>query len=305
MTKRSWWFVVALIAVLASAPNAMVVRVAVVDADPLYWAFVRFAIGAVVMLPIALLIVKREHIRRAGKDALIAGVAMSVALLCYTYAIYYSQASYVSILTMVTPVVIILISARFFREVITRRKVAGVMLAMIGALVIAVLPFVATGQITTAVYPLATVLTLVNSVMFALSFIYTRKSNEAGMPMFGVLGIVCMIGVLITAPAHFMFGEATYSTDVNFYLAAFYSAVGVSILFRAVTITAYKRIGAIPIAALQYVETLVAVALPILIINERLSIEMVIGGLMILTGVYVIESHKTRHAKRHMLHRHH
>lgn len=299
MNTRYWWLLAALLAGLAAAPNAMVIRVALNEADPFHWIFVRFATGAVIMLPIALLMMRRRHIKRVGKDTVVAGLAMSMALLCYTFAIYYSQASYVSILTMLTPVILILISSRFFKEKITRRKVAGVTLAMMGALVLAVLPFMATGQVTTAIYPLATALGLLNCVMFALAFIYIRKANEGGMPMLSVLGVMALIGVLVTAPLALLFSDMSQlPTDANFYLAAFYSAVGVSILFRAASVAAYERIGAVSIAAVQYIEILAAIVLPVLIINERLSIEMIAGGLMIFAGVYVIESHRRPRTRR-------
>lgn len=233
-------------------------------------------------------------------------VFLSIALLSYTLAIYHSQASYVSILTMLTPITLILISARYFSEKINRRKVAGIALAMIGALVVVSLPLMATGNVTTAAYPLATALTLLNCVTFALTYIYMRKANEAGMPMMGVLGIISFIRAAVTAPLFLLFGDtARMPNDPSFFMAVFYSAIGVSVVFRAILVSAYERIGAVSTAAVQYIETLASVVIPVLIISEKLSLEMIAGGLMILAGVYFIESKEAKVGKRWSLHRHH
>lgn len=304
--KKHIWFIIALVAVLFAAPHATVVRVMVDDVDPLWWALSRFVIGTVIMLPIALAITRRRHYQRGGMYMLIGSTALALAIILYSFAIYHSQASYVSILTMMTPIIFIFVSMHYFREAITRRKLAGVTLAMMGALIVVALPFILTQQVTTAVYPLATVLTIAQSFLFVTALICMRKANEAGVPMLSVVSFSAPIGVLVTLPLYLLFGDMSRtSTDIEFIAAAMYSAIGIAVLFRAVMIAAYERIGALPSAGLQYLETLVAIILPILLIGERLSIEMIAGGLLILFGVYMIESHKHPHAKHHIVHKHH
>lgn len=304
--NKNRWFLVALFVMLLAAPHAMLIRVVVDTADPLYWVLTRFLAASVIMIPIVLFRTKLSQLRAAWKPVLISSVSITCAVLLYVYAIYYSQASYVSILTMITPIILIFVSAHFFRESITRRKIAGITLAMIGALIIVAVPLALAGKVGQGVYPLATVMTIAQSFFFVIAIITMRQANEAGVPMASVVGISAPVGVLITAPLFYFFGDMTRTpTDLGFLLAVIYSGIGIAVLFRALSVVAYEHIGAIPTAALQYFETLAAVLLPVLIIGEKLSIEMVIGGILILSGVYLIESHNHGLSHLHLTHRHH
>lgn len=305
LIRTHLWFFIALAAVLLAAPHAMIIRIVVSEADPLYWVLSRFVLASLVLVPFAIWKTNFKMFKKAWKPLVIASFASAGAVILYTQAIYHSQASYVSILTLLTPIILILISARFFKEHITRRKAAGVTLAMIGALILVTLPLILTQQTGYGFYPLATFLALIQSFLFVTAIIAMRSANEAGLPLVTVVGSAALAGVLLTAPLFAMFGNyANTPVDLGYLLAVLYSGVGIAAVFRAITIAAYEHIGAVATAALQYVEILVAVLLPVLFINEKLSLSMVAGGIMILFGVYLIESHHKKHI-HHALHRHH
>lgn len=305
LIRTHLWFFIALVAVLIAAPHAMIIRIVVNDADPLYWVLSRFLLASIILLPFVVYKTKLSMLKKAWKPLFIASFASAGAVILYTQAIYHSQASYVSILTLLSPIILILISARFFREQITRRKVAGVTLAMIGALTLVTLPLILTQQTGYGFYPLATALGLMQSLLFVSAIVAMRSANEAGLPLVTVVGFAAMAGTLFSLPLFLLFGDASDTPIHLGYLAAvLYSGIGIAVVFRAITIAAYEHIGAVATAALQYVETLVAVLLPVLLINEQLSLSMVFGGIMILFGVYLIESHHKKHI-HHALHRHH
>lgn len=293
--SRRRWFIAALVVLLLTAPHAMIIRVVVDTVDPYYWVLIRFAIAAAVMLPFALISTKFSVIRKAAKHVIVAGICMGLATLMYTQAIYYSQASYVVILTMLTPVILILVSSYLFREQISRRKATGVMLALAGGVMVALLPFIAINGASTLFYPLATVLSIMQSVLFVIAFISLRKAKSAGLPAIQAVGLMAPIGLLIAWPAYLMLGDnSNPPTDWSFWLAGVYSALGVGVLFRAITVNAYAKIGSVSIATLTYAENLLAIALPIMLIGEVISIEMAFGGMMILGGMYLVESHRHR-----------
>jgi len=43
---------------------------------------------------------------------------------------------------------------------------------------------------------------------------------------------------------------------------------------------------------------------PIILLGEKLSPEMILGGILVLTGIYVMEHHKSTHAKHAHFARH-
>ena len=77
---------------------------------------------------------------KALRSALIAGAAMSVAALTFTVALVHSTASYVSILLLLTPVVLVFYSNKLTGERISRRAIAGKKLIAVCAAGVLVLP---------------------------------------------------------------------------------------------------------------------------------------------------------------------
>lgn len=305
MKSLTKWFWVAAIATLLGAPNASVIRFAVGDADPFYWTMSRFAIIALVCLPFV--IVSRAIFQnRAARSALIkASIALSVGVLSFAFAIYHSQASYVSIISLLMPITFVVLSSKMIGERIKYRSIAGLALAASGAMLLVVLP-VALNDSGTPFYPLATVLGLINCFAYSLGIIYMRKANEAGVNMTVTIGTTSAVVALVSLALFVVFGDSTRTpVDGSFWLAVVYSAIVVALLQRALNVITYEHIGSALMSALGYFETLLAILVPVFVLNEKLSVEMVIGGILILAGVYVVESHKYPHFKFHFIHRHH
>lgn len=305
MLTLSKWFWVALLVVLTAAPNATIIRVAVADADPIYWTFTRSLIIAVLCMPFIIRGFGALRSAVARKNLLIASISLTVSVISVTFAIYYSQASYASILSLMTPIMFVILSAKLVGDKITRRSIAGVVLAAIGAMVLVVLP-IALHNPGVAFYPLATVLGVVNSIGYALGIIHLRKANEAGVQMPVSIGLSALMTTVVTFFAFVVFGDWTRTpVDGGFWLAVSYSAIVIALIGRAMNVAAYEHIGAATISALGYVQTLIAILIPVAILNEQLSVEMVVGGIVILIGVYMVEHHKHPHNKVYFLHRDH
>ena len=294
----------ALAAVIIAAPNATIIRSTVVHADPFYFTMCRFLLLGLVCLPFIIRARKKLLDTGARKDVIIASIALSVALVAYALAILHSQASYVSIVTLATPIVFIALSTKIFHEKINRRIAAGMTLAMIGAMTLVILP-IALSQNGTAFYPLATFLALVNSVGYTISIIFMRRANERGVTMPSIIGISSWFAVALSLVLFILFGDKTSTpTDLRFWLAVVYSGIAVALIGRALNIWSYEHVGGAVMSSLGYLETFIAILIPVFVLNEKLSPEMVIGGVLILFGVYIVEHHKHPHAKHHIIMRH-
>jgi drug/metabolite transporter (DMT)-like permease len=287
--KKLSWFWVAVLSVALLAPNNTVIRIGVNEADPYYWILVRSLAIAVVCLPFVLR--DMHKIQTALKDTFIAAATFSFAIVSYTVAIYLSSASYTAIITLLSPILFVVISSYMFKEKISRRSVAGVSLAMAGAMALVVLP-VAMHQNTVAFYPLATLLTFLQCFAYVLGTIYMRKANEDGVSMGAVIGVTALVTVVISSLLFTTFGDyARTPTGGSFWLAVLYSGIIATCLARALNVLSYEHVGAVPIAALTYLETFVAILIPVFVLGETLSSTMVIGGILILLGVFIVERH--------------
>lgn len=72
-----------------------------------------------------------------------------------------------------------------------------------------------------------------------------------------------------------------------------FSAIAVSLLARLITIVTYQRIGSAATAGFQYTEVFLAILIPVIVLGEHLTIEMVVGGSLILTGLLIAEINYT------------
>jgi drug/metabolite transporter (DMT)-like permease len=304
MTKRNRWLLVAFVALMLAAPNGTILRATVLEADVFYLTLCRFLLIGLVCLPFIIHGRKRLFDKKVRKDVLLASVYLTVALISYMFALLYSQASYVTIIMLTSPIIFILLSSKFFGEKMNRRIATGMTLAMIGALTLVILP-IAISQNGTAFYPMATVLALVNCVTYALAIIYMRKANEKGVSMSSMIGSSALFVAAVCAVLFIGFGDYTRTpTDVNFWLAICYSGIITALFGRMLNVKAYEHVGASLMSALSYLELFVAILIPVFVLNEKLSPAMVIGGIFILIGVYIVEHHKHPHVKHHITMRH-
>lgn len=290
---------------MLAAPNATIIRIAVNDADPLYWTLSRFVLLSILCLPFVIKGYSSMRVPIARKNLLIASTALTAGMFFYVYAIFYSQASYVSIVTLVTPIVFLVLSARLIGDRVNRRSITGVVLAAIGAMVLVILP-IALSSSGVAFYPLATVLALANCFVYAIGIIYLRKSNEAGVSMPAALGVSSIMIATVAYILFLAFGDWSRTPfNTEYGLAVVYSAIVVALIARALNVISYEHVGASVLSALGYLETLVAILIPVFVLHEKLSVEMVVGGILILIGVFVVEYHKHPHIKHHLIHRDH
>lgn len=303
--KSSKWFIVALVAVMLAAPNATIIRAAVLEADVFYFTLCRFLLIGLICLPFIFMSRRALFAPKARRDVIIASVSLSIGLIAYALAILHSQASYVSIITLITPVIFIALSSKIFKETINRRVITGITIAMMGAMTLVVLP-IAISQQGTAFYPLATALALINCFVYTIAIIFMRRANEHGVTMPSVIGVSAWFAALVCLVLFLLVGDKTaMPNDTSYWLAVGYSGIIVALVGRALNIWSYEHVGAATMSALGYFETLVAILIPVAVLGEKLSVEMVIGGIFILLGVYIVEHHKHPHAKHHIIMRHH
>ena len=295
---------ICLVSSLIAAPNATIIRVAVESADPWYWTMVRFLVIGLVVLPLMYRERRQLGTWKARRAVLMASVLLTIGLICYVYALLESQASYVSIITLINPILVVLFSALFFKERVSPRAVAGVTLAMIGAMTLVILP-IALQQKGIAFYPLATLLAVANSVSFAGALLFMRTANEQGVGLPMIIGCSVWMTFVVSAAGFLLFGDmAKVPNDVGFWASVLFSGVVVGLINRSVTVRSLEVIGSALTSAIGYVQAFVAILIPVVVLHEKLSAEMVIGGILILIGVYVVEHHKSLRAKHHLIMHH-
>lgn len=297
--RDSWtyWLAVGLMAQLLVAPAATVMKVVVDQVDPLLFNTLRGAIVVAIALPFLLLYL-RKFTRYNVTYALAAGFCMAIAAISIVYALQMSQASYVVILSLLQPIILVVLSAKILREKVSFRAAAGITLAAFGAFLAVSLPLLLSGDVSHNFYPLATALILVNCIFFPLGLIFYRKSHEAGLPMVSIQGVMSFVIMTVSGVALFATGGTlapVVDITPQIWLGIIYSSVIVVFVARMMGMASMERIGASAYGGLIYLENIVAILIPVLVLGEKLSVAVIIGGAVILAGLYLTERHRVIH----------
>jgi drug/metabolite transporter (DMT)-like permease len=268
-------------------------------------------------IPLYTLVRKKFSIFKAAfKNLVVMSIFTITSTATWLVAVEQSSASYASIISLLSPIILVILSAKMINDRITRRATAGISLAAIGGVLVIALPTILQGSATSDFYPMATVLMLVHCVLGPLAIINQRRANEKGVPFTASIGLMTLIAVPILATFFIITrgGDVMIATVSNLpwqvWLVAIYSAIAVTYIGRTLAIKSYEYTGAAVKGGFAYLETLMAIALPLIILGEHLSIEMVAGTMLILVGVFLAESGGRHHLlklgfKSHPHHIHH
>lgn len=299
--KHKNWILIAIFGAFLTAPNASVIKLVTSQVDPLYWNFCRFLLVAIITLPLVAAHRRQLLTRKVLLPIVLFSITMAAASICHAFAIFNSQASYVSLIYLIAPVTLIILSNLMLREPITKRSGLGITVSAIGALSLVVLPIAMT-QGNFVFYPLATVLELTDCFLLSLAIIIIRKVDErSSVPLPAIIGLSAALITFINLIAFVLFGDShRLPQDGTFWLAALYSGIGVLLVGRMLAVRVFEKLGAATSGGFAYFETFLAILVPVVILNERLSIAMVIGGILILVGVLVIENNRLTHLHLHL-----
>jgi len=302
--KQYKWLIIGLVSILLATVNPTLIRAVSADNSVFLFNALRFGLIALICTPF---IVRDKHLRKAGgmRFAILAALSMTLGTSSYVEAIKMSQASYISILALLSPIVLVIFSLRFTKDKINFRALTGVSIAALGAMVAVVLPL-AFKEGTFSFYPLATFLGLLNTLFYPLSSIAYKKANtEHRVSIWALLGTTAWT-MTITSFFLWVFVDGASQVTVNNTLvySVLYSGLIVALVARVLNILVYEHIGAARIAALTYLESIITIMIPVFVLNEKLSIYMVLGGILILVGVVTVEHHKSIHHKHYHLFRH-
>lgn len=300
-TKQKWLWI-CLIAALLSAPNALILRHASATVDPLLINAARFGLAGLLFLPwIIKDIPKLLKRKKAFLKLLVVGLALAITGVTYVIAISNAPASYVSIIGLLSPIMLVIYARRLSHERMSPRAITGVVIAATGAMLVVALPLAKATGGEFVFYPLATIAALVSVLLYPVVVVLAKDINKkfqvhilsivsfsSLLTAFVSLGLWCVI--------HGDRAVGLSSVDMWSLLYAGLVVLGLS---RALTLRGYTYISTPTLSSLSYVESFLAVILPVFILHEKLSVEMIIGGCLILLGVYAIEHHKSAHHKYH------
>jgi drug/metabolite transporter (DMT)-like permease len=273
MTKRGWFLFLAL-GIIWGTPYLMI-RVAVASIDPLVVAFGRTVIGALILLPIALY--RKEllpALRHWPALVLFTLVEISGPWLLLGHAETRLNSSTAGLMLAMVPLIAAVIVTWLGHERFERRRIAGLILGFAGVAIL--VGFDIKMSDLAAVGAMA-----LTALGYAIGPIVISR-RLADVPALGVVTGALLLATLFYAP----FVPSLWPSSPP--MAAVASVVGLGVLCTATAFVVFfaliAEVGPSRATVITYINTVVAIILGVVLLNEPLTLGMAIGFPLVIAG---------------------
>ncbi len=240
--------------------------------------FLRFLVATVFMF--SLMIIRKLPLpsgREILSFILLGAFGYAGQAFCYFMALNYASASVVALLIYTYPALVMIGSAIFLKERVTALKIVSLCLALMGAFVIIGAEFDAS--------PPGIILAVLSAVFYSIYILINSKIVKPGMGIqssaFTMLGVVIVYGIMN------LFAGFTPPKDTVGIIAVLLIAMISTVLAFWSFLTGLEKIGASTTALVSTMEPVVIILSSVLFLSERLTINIVLGGILILTALII------------------
>ena len=243
---------------------------------PAQSAFLRYVIGSLMLAPVVWRVMRDTRLTRRQWTLFGArGTMHAVGVILWFYAMTRIPIAEVTAMNYLSPVYVTILAAVFLGEKLAMRRIAAILVALLGTLIILRPGFreVNPGHLAM----------LLAAVVFGGSYILAKITADEIHPGV-VVGMLSLVVTITLAP----FAAADWVTPTLYELAIL-SAVAAFATFGHYTMTLALR--AAPIAVTQpitFLQLIWATALGVLVFDEGLDIWVVTGGCFILAAISFI-----------------
>jgi len=214
-------------------------------------------------------------------SVLLAGVIYSVQCLCYFSAFNYISAPLGAVLYNCYPIFVLLLSRMYLAEKITFPKLFAVIVTILGTVIVLYAPW-GIPQIMGIALIIATA--FISSVYMVYNKKFTSEIDSVVLTFY-----VCMICALCYLIHSLITNEfviiTNYTIWINVSLLAFWSTIiGLFGFMKAISLLNVALVSVITLA-----EPIFTIILSVIILSEALTIQQIIGGVVVIAGIYIYE----------------
>jgi drug/metabolite transporter (DMT)-like permease len=188
---------------------------------------------------------------------------------------------------LLSPILITVLSARIFKEHLTKKQILGIGIAATGTFAV-----ITGGTISfsgSRDFLIGSLILLSTPVLWATYSLLGKKMMEKYDP-FLVVAYVTMLGGLCLIP--FSLAENSLhqllTTSLHGWLAILFLSITCSLLGYYIWFYVLKRVGAAITSSFLFAEPLVTVVFAVALVGEKLNLFILAGGFLIFIGVYLV-----------------
>jgi len=254
--------------------------------DPFGFIFFRVTIAAAIFWVIYF--PKREYInwKEDGSRLVLCSLTgVAINQLLFYKGISLTSAVNGSIIMTLTPVMVLVWAVLINREKITRVKIAGTLLGMIGAIII----FYQPGHLLSQGNWKGDVLIFMNGASYACYLVIVKPLMKKYQPM-TVMTWIFIIGIILVIPVSLSKALAIDASgfSVKIWLSAAYAIIVVTVIVYQLNAWTLVRVNSSVVGAFIYLQPVFATLTALLFFGEIFLLKHLLAALFIFTGVWLV-----------------
>ena len=290
--SRSQVFVVVVIGVVGVCLSAIWVRLAVDAVVPqnkvgfsLFLAASRMIFAAVVLLPTWKGFKPKEIKASAYRYAIAAGVCLAIHFATWITSLSYTSIAASTVLVTTNPIWVGLFCWWWYKEKLTLKSSVGIGIALVGGIIIAIADSSNGGNYSNPI--LGDALALIGAIMSSLYIIFGSQAQRRGLNTSNYIAIAYSSAAVCLLTLPFLAGTSYvgYPQKIYFYICSM--AVTSQLIGHSSLNWAVRWISPTLISLSLLFEPVLASLLGAIVFSEVPSIELLLGGLIILLGIAV------------------
>jgi drug/metabolite transporter (DMT)-like permease len=204
-------------------------------------------------------------------------------------SVVYMPSGLGAVVGAISPIWVVLFSLLFFKKVKFKAKtIVGIALGFLGV-VLAFFEFVE--HILYTDFSLGILYGVISSMTWALATLLTVKQSKDMDPYFSLGWQMFMSGIILNSVSYVSGNFVPYTqVPAEAWLSIGYLILIGSVIAFGAYIYALKRLPATQVSIHSYINPIVAVLLGDLLMNEKLTIYIVLGTIVTLIGVYLVNN---------------
>lgn len=233
----------------------------------------------------------KEKINRSDyrKFALAALFGVVFNQLSFFNGMPYTSPNYSAIIMTSTPIIVLIISAIYLKEKITKNKITGMILGGLGAVTI-ILQNEVTKDAPNPI--LGNILIFSNAANFGFYIVYCKPLMEKYNP-FTVLKWVFLFGTVILLPIGFSdLQESSWNFPMEIWIGIIYVIVGITFLTFLLNMYSIKKVSPNVATSYIFLQPFLSALLSYIINDKIMDFKSIGASILIFIGVYFVSFKK-------------
>lgn len=294
--------------------NFVVAKVTLEEFPPMSLAFLRFSLAALLLVPFFVAI-NQKGIHPKSKVKIDKKdwpklIAIGILVITLNIAFFFEgikriPATNASVLTLIIPLLSVIFGWIILKERIFLINLLGIVVALVGAIVVIQLPEIFFGNYSPT-ETFGNFLIILASISWVLGVILSRQMLKK-YPSLVITAIAFLVGTVTFFIPFFIeyFKNPDWMQNVTILgiLGLIYMTLLSSICAYFLFEWGLAKTSVIKADLFQYIEPFVAAGLAVLVLDEKITVPFILGGILITAGVYLGTLAKEPHHKAHKTHR--